>query len=140
MATEMRKTGVDVIGDIPFNGIDAMKETSGGSELTIKSKADDGQLLISVSDTGLGLLPGQSDLIFSAFFTTKDNGTGMGLPIPSVARSSSLMADTCGPPVLRGRAQLFCSRCLPRLRRTHNLSICAGWSVVSELARPLLPC
>jgi len=53
----------------------------GGSELTIKPKVDDGQLLISVSDTGVGLPPGQSDLIFSAFFTTKDNGTGMGLPI-----------------------------------------------------------
>ena len=67
--------------NLMLNGIDAMKETSGGSELTIKSKVDDGQLLISVSDTGVGLPPGQSDLIFSAFFTTKDNGTGMGLPI-----------------------------------------------------------
>ena len=46
----------------------------------------------------------------------------------------------CGPPVLRGGAQLFSSRCLLRLRRTHNLSICAGWSLVSELARPLLLC
>jgi signal transduction histidine kinase len=70
-----------VFMNLMLNGIDAMKETSGGSELTIKSKVDDGQLLISVSDTGVGLPPGQSDLIFSAFFTTKDNGTGMGLPI-----------------------------------------------------------
>src|SRR6266446_2078701 len=46
----------------------------------------------------------------------------------------------CGPPVLRGGAQLFSSRCLLRLRRTHNLSICACWSLVSELARPLLLC
>jgi len=29
----------------------------------------------------VGLPPGQADQIFRAFFTTKDNGTGMGLPI-----------------------------------------------------------
>jgi signal transduction histidine kinase len=58
-----------------------MKEMTGGSELTIKSEADDVQLLISVSDTGVGLTQEQVDQIFRAFFTTKDNGTGMGLPI-----------------------------------------------------------
>ena len=70
-----------VFMNLMLNGIDAMKETSGGSELAIKSKMDDGQLLISVSDTGVGLPPGEGDHIFQAFFTTKDNGTGMGLPI-----------------------------------------------------------
>jgi PAS domain S-box-containing protein len=70
-----------VFMNLILNGIDAMKETSGGNELTIKSEADGGQLLISVSDTGVGLPPEQADQIFNAFFTTKDNGTGMGLPI-----------------------------------------------------------
>src|SRR5712664_1140236 len=70
-----------VFMNLMLNGIDAMKETSGGSELAIKSEAGDGQLLISVSDTGVGLPPEESDQIFRAFFTTKDNGTGMGLPI-----------------------------------------------------------
>ena len=70
-----------VFMNLMLNGIDAMKETTGGCELTIKSEADDGQLLISVSDIGVGLPPEQADLIFRAFFTTKDNGTGMGLPI-----------------------------------------------------------
>jgi PAS domain S-box-containing protein len=70
-----------VFMNLMLNGIDAMKETSGGSELAIKSETDDGQLLISVSDTGVGLPPEQGDQIFGAFFTTKDNGTGMGLPI-----------------------------------------------------------
>jgi signal transduction histidine kinase len=69
-----------VFMNLMLNGIDAMKETTDGSELTIKSNAADGQLLISVSDTGVGLPPEQ-DQIFMAFFTTKDNGTGMGLPI-----------------------------------------------------------
>jgi signal transduction histidine kinase len=44
-----------VFMNLMLNGIAAMKETSGGSELTIRSKVDDGQLLISVSDTGVGL-------------------------------------------------------------------------------------
>jgi signal transduction histidine kinase len=70
-----------VFMNLMLNGIDAMKETSGGSELTIKSEVGDGQLLISVSDAGVGLPPEQADQIFTAFFTTKDNGTGMGLPI-----------------------------------------------------------
>jgi len=70
-----------VFMNLMLNGIDAMKETSGGSELAIKSEAGDGQLLISVSDTGVGLPPEEADQIFRAFFTTKDNGTGMGLPI-----------------------------------------------------------
>jgi signal transduction histidine kinase len=70
-----------VFMNLMLNGIEAMRETHGGRELTSKSEACDGQLLISVSDTGVGLRPEQAEQIFKAFFTTKDNGTGMGLPI-----------------------------------------------------------
>jgi PAS domain S-box-containing protein len=70
-----------VFTNLMLNGIDAMKETTGGGELTIKSEAGDAQLLISVSDTGVGLSPEQAEQIFKAFFTTKDKATGMGLPI-----------------------------------------------------------
>jgi PAS domain S-box-containing protein len=53
-----------VLMNLMLNGIDAMKEMSGGSELTIKSqRGDNGQLLISVSDTGVGLPPQQADKI-----------------------------------------------------------------------------
>ena len=38
-------------------------------------------LLVSVSDTGIGLPPQQANQIFNAFFTTKPHGTGMGLRI-----------------------------------------------------------
>jgi len=89
-----------VFMNLMLNGIDAMKETSGRSELTIKSEAGDGQLLISVSDTGVGLRQEQAEQIFKAFFTTKDNGTGMGLP--TVGRSLSRMAAVCGPPATWG--------------------------------------
>jgi signal transduction histidine kinase len=70
-----------VFMNLMLNGIDAMKRMTGRGELTIKSEASDSQLLISVSDTGVGLPREQPEQIFKAFFTTKDNGTGMGLPI-----------------------------------------------------------
>jgi PAS domain S-box-containing protein len=70
-----------VFMNLMLNAIEAMKEGSGGSELTIKSEADDGHVLISITDTGVGLSPEQVEQIFKAFFTTKDTGTGMGLPI-----------------------------------------------------------
>jgi signal transduction histidine kinase len=70
-----------VLMNLMLNGIDAMKDTTDGGELTVKSEAGDGELLISVSDTGAGLPPEKSDQVFRAFFTTKNNGTGMGLPI-----------------------------------------------------------
>jgi signal transduction histidine kinase len=38
-------------------------------------------VLVSVSDTGVGLPPEQAEQIFKAFFTTKDKGIGVGLPI-----------------------------------------------------------
>jgi signal transduction histidine kinase len=58
-----------------------MKDTRGEKELTITSEAKPGQLVISISDTGAGLLPEQMEQIFTAFVTTKDHGIGMGLPI-----------------------------------------------------------
>ena len=62
------------------NGIEAMRNT--GGELSIKSVlGEHDQLLISVSDTGLGLPADNIDRVFNAFFTTKYQGTGLGLPI-----------------------------------------------------------
>jgi PAS domain S-box-containing protein len=70
-----------VFMNLMLNGIDAMKDMSGAHELTVSSAVDNGQLVMSVSDTGAGLLPEHVDQIFNAFFTTKDHGIGMGLPI-----------------------------------------------------------
>jgi signal transduction histidine kinase len=39
------------------------------------------QVLVSVSDTGVGFEPQMMEQIFEPFFTTKSNGTGMGLRI-----------------------------------------------------------
>ncbi len=69
-----------VLMNLMLNGIEAMRET--GGELTIASKrVEPGQLLISVSDSGIGLPVEEAERIFDAFFTTKPQGTGMGLSI-----------------------------------------------------------
>jgi len=71
-----------VLMNLIMNSIDAMKDVNGTRELAIKSQREENeQLLVSVSDTGVGLPPQQADEIFNAFFTTKLNGTGMGLRI-----------------------------------------------------------
>ena len=63
-----------------LNAIEAMKDT--GGELTITSQRGEGaELLISVSDTGVGLLTENPDQIFDSFVTTKPHGTGLGLAI-----------------------------------------------------------
>jgi PAS domain S-box-containing protein len=69
-----------VLMNLVLNGIEAMQERSG--ELRVASqRAEDGQLLISVSDSGIGFLGESPERIFEAFFTTKPRGTGMGLSI-----------------------------------------------------------
>jgi PAS domain S-box-containing protein len=71
-----------VLMNLVINGIDAMKDVDGKRELAIKSqRRENEQLQVSVSDTGPGLPPQQADQIFDAFFTTKADGTGMGLRI-----------------------------------------------------------
>ncbi|HEY1484118.1 MAG TPA: ATP-binding protein, partial [Candidatus Acidoferrum sp.] len=71
-----------VVMNLMINSIDAMKTSDGTRELAIKSqRAETEHLVVSVSDTGVGLPPGQADQIFNAFFTTKPHGTGMGLRI-----------------------------------------------------------
>src|SRR6266850_2305170 len=71
-----------VLMNLMLNGIDAMKDVDGTRELTIKSRQEENEkVLVTVSDTGVGLPAQQGDQIFKAFFTTKSHGTGMGLSI-----------------------------------------------------------
>ena len=69
-----------VFMNLMLNGIEAMQGK--GGELSVRSeRGENGQLLFSVSDTGVGLPADKADTIFEAFFTTKPQGTGMGLSI-----------------------------------------------------------
>jgi C4-dicarboxylate-specific signal transduction histidine kinase len=71
-----------VLMNLMINGIEAMKNVDGTRELAIESqRTEKDEVLVCVSDTGIGLPPEQADRIFDAFFTTKPHGTGMGLRI-----------------------------------------------------------
>ena len=85
LSAELPKIMVDrvqlqqVFMNLMLNAIEAMADS--GGELTVTSKRQDGQLQFSVGDTGMGLPNEKMDQIFSAFFTTKPQGSGMGLAI-----------------------------------------------------------
>jgi PAS domain S-box-containing protein len=68
-----------VFMNLVLNAIEAMKDS--GGDLTVKSQVQGDHLQFSVSDTGVGLPTEKVDQIFSAFFTTKPQGSGMGLAI-----------------------------------------------------------
>ena len=85
LATELPKVRAErvqlqqVFMNLMLNAIEAMQDE--GGDLTVKSQLQDSQLRLSVSDTGVGLPTEKMEQIFSAFFTTKSQGSGMGLAI-----------------------------------------------------------
>ena len=51
-----------------------------GGRLTIRSRAIDDGIELKVEDDGAGMEPGEVERIFDHFYTTKERGTGLGLP------------------------------------------------------------
>jgi signal transduction histidine kinase len=72
-----------VIINLVMNGVEAMQSvTSRSRELVIRSRQDEKQqVLVSVTDCGVGISAENADRLFNAFFTTKSSGMGMGLSI-----------------------------------------------------------
>jgi signal transduction histidine kinase len=66
-----------------MNGIEAMQSVADRPrELVIRSRQDEKQqVLVSITDCGVGIAAENADRLFSAFFTTKSSGMGMGLSI-----------------------------------------------------------
>ena len=67
-----------MIVNLAYNSLEAM---SCGGTLTIGTTVEDGQIVLYVKDQGPGIKPELMDKIGMPFFTTKDNGTGLGLPV-----------------------------------------------------------
>ena len=108
-----------VLMNLMLNGIDAMKDVDGTRELIIKSQpAKNDQLLVSVSDTGVGLPPQQADQIFNAFFTTKPMGPAWDSA--SAAPSSNRMVAACGLLTTPRAAQVFVSPYPPKPRQMNE--------------------
>ena len=58
------------------NAVDAMPA---GGNLTVSTKRNDAEVLVSVSDNGRGMTEEEARNLFVPFFTTKSDGTGLGL-------------------------------------------------------------
>ncbi len=70
----LRQTILNLI----LNGLQAMPE---GGQLTLEANNSNGNILISVTDTGIGIAPENLPRIFEPYFTTKSKGSGLGLSI-----------------------------------------------------------
>ncbi len=71
-----------MIINLVMNGIEAMQSVAGRSrELVIRSGQDEAQVLVNVTDCGVGIPAENADRLFDPFFTTKSSGMGMGLSI-----------------------------------------------------------
>ena len=69
-----------VLSNLIGNAIDAMRPVGDRQRvLAITSRHDDGRVVVSVADNGIGIAPEHRDRIFAAFFTTKADGMGVGL-------------------------------------------------------------
>ncbi len=66
------------ISNLVLNAMDAMPE---GGTLTLRTRGDDGKVIIEVADTGSGLTPDECAKIFTPYYTSKKHGTGLGLAI-----------------------------------------------------------
>jgi signal transduction histidine kinase len=71
-----------VITNLVINAIQAMSRiTERTRDLVIRSGQSDGGVFLAVSDNGTGIDPENMNKMFSAFFTTKSSGMGVGLSI-----------------------------------------------------------
>lgn len=66
------------LSNLVLNAMDAMPN---GGTLTLRTRHDDGNVVIEVSDTGSGLTPEECERIFTPYYTSKKHGTGLGLAI-----------------------------------------------------------
>jgi signal transduction histidine kinase len=64
--------------NIMKNGMQAMEK---GGVLRIETHAFKDRVSVVISDSGSGISPDQMDKIFNYYYTTKEKGVGLGLPI-----------------------------------------------------------
>jgi signal transduction histidine kinase len=69
---------IEALHNVVQNALDAMPE---GGRLTMASSLVDGCVELAVSDTGQGIAPEHLEDIFRLYFTTKEDGNGVGLPL-----------------------------------------------------------
>jgi PAS domain S-box-containing protein len=82
-----------VIQNLLRNASDSMSEIADRPrQLLIRTESDDGKnVQLTVQDTGIGIAPEAADRIFDPFYTTKEDGMGIGLSV-----SRSIVEAHCG--------------------------------------------
>jgi PAS domain S-box-containing protein len=71
-----------VVLNLTLNAVEAMTSVKvGPRELLISTEQDHQGVLVRVSDSGPGIAPEHRERVFKSFYTTKPDGTGMGLAI-----------------------------------------------------------
>lgn len=68
----------DAVSNLVLN---ALQATAGGGQVKLMASAANGELMISVEDSGAGVPADLRDSIWEPFFTTRQRGTGLGLAI-----------------------------------------------------------
>jgi signal transduction histidine kinase len=81
--------------------LNALQATPAGGRVTVATGGDDARLIIRVADTGEGIPADALPRVFEVFFTTREGGTGLGLPIARriVEEHGGTLAITSAPGV-----------------------------------------
>ncbi len=81
------------------NSLEAMPD---GGEIKVTTGADTDSVLIKISDTGTGIRSEHMDRIFTPFFSTKEMGTGLGLPLAQQIVAEHGGEITCSSEIGKG--------------------------------------
>ena len=102
-----------VLVNLVRNGVEAM-EHSARRELTISTRAaENGMVVITVTDSGPGIDPSVAPKLFQPFVTSKDNGTGIGLSIARTIIESHGGQLALDPTPAKGTSFYFTVRGVP---------------------------
>jgi two-component system sensor histidine kinase FlrB len=72
---------IGAIQNLISNGIEAAEDSSNKAQVKITIRHEDTSIVVAISDNGPGLQNSVKDKITEPFYTTKSNGTGLGLPV-----------------------------------------------------------
>ncbi len=96
-------------------GMNAVQAMGRDGVLTLRACADDATVCLQVSDTGPGIPPEQQAAVFDPFFTTRQEGTGLGLAVvAAVVRNHQGRIELDSVPGQGCTFRLYLPRCQTR--------------------------
>ena len=98
-----------ILGNLVSNAVQAMPN---GGKLTLRAKQAEGDLVITIEDTGIGIPDKVKQSLFTPFFTTKSKGQGLGLAV--VKRMTEALNGTITFESMEGNGTTFIVRLPPQ--------------------------